>query len=466
MSDATGTELDQRIGRALEAEEMKGERRVNHIRFAFSLLGLLSLAWVHQVNTPAANRIFAVQGVVWLVYSLVLAAVLRARAGRYLGWLKYVTITADLGLLSLTAFASLENHPGIAEYFVGTPPFVFVFWNLVSGFRLSLPAGLYSSALTALLNFGILYAAVTTGVVRTSASSISDGSTINVADQVVTIVVFSLPGVVAGVVAHTARRLLWRVELQTAERARLEKEKARLGRYLSPDLVGLVLEDPDRLELGGQRQTATIMFTDIQDFAPFSDSRDPEEVVRFLNVYFGRMVSIVFDTGGTLDKYIGDGLLAEYGVPLPVGDAPLRAVTAALEMIEALRGLGERASELAGISIGVGIATGPVVAGNIGSLERMEYTCVGATVNAAARLERLNREMGTNIIVCEETQAAIQDFVATHRLPPMKVAGQRAAQLYAVEVPDDVAGLVAALRARLAQADEAGSGPRSQPSAT
>jgi class 3 adenylate cyclase len=201
--------------------------------------------------------------------------------------------------------------------------------------------------------------------------------------------------------------------------------------------------------MGGQRQTATIMFTDIQNFSPLTDSRAPEEVVRFLNTYFSRMVSLVFDTGGTLDKYIGDGLLAEYGVPLPVDRAPLRAVTAALGMLDALRGLNAEAPELAGISIGVGIATGPVVAGNIGSLERMEYTCVGATVNTAARLVRLNREMGSNILLCEQTWEAIRDLVPTQLLPPMKVAGQQPLQAYAVEIPDDVAGLVERLREEL-----------------
>jgi class 3 adenylate cyclase len=106
----------------------------------------------------------------------------------------------------------------------------------------------------------------------------------------------------------------------------------------------------------------------------------------------------------------------------------------------------------------VGIATGPVVAGNIGSLERMEYTCVGATVNMASRLERLNREMGTNIIVCERTEEAIRDLVPTQLLPPMKVAGQRPAQLYAVAIPDDVASLLATLRARLS-----GGAPAAEP---
>ncbi len=449
--DTVASELELRVERALQAEEMRAERRVNWIRLAFAVLGLLGLLAALHVNTTEANEVFAVQGLGWLLYGLGLLAYFRARGEAYVWWLKYLTITLDLVLLSLTALASHVNHPGLMEYFVGAPPFVFVFWNLVSGLRLSLPAGLYSSLLTALLNGLILGLAVSTDAVPTSASASSGAPVLNVVDQSIVIVVISLPGALAGLIGRAARRLLFKAELQSLERSRLEKEKARLGKYLSRELVDMVLEDPDRLELGGARQTATIMFTDIRNFTPYSDSHDPEEVVRFLNRYFTRMVSIVFETHGTLDKYIGDGLLAEYGVPFPVRDAPLRALLAALRMMKELRRLNAELEEreFGDIEIGVGIATGPVLAGNIGSLERMEYTCIGATVNSAARLERLNRDMGTHIIVCERTYEAIRGAAPAKRLPPMKASGHPATNLYAVEVPEDVSPLIADLAARL-----------------
>lgn len=449
--DTVASELELRVAEALQAEEMRAEKRANWVRLGFAVLGLVGLPGVLDVNTDAANLTYAILGSAWLVHALAVLLYLRLRGQVYVWWLKYLTITLDLVLLSLMSVASYLNHPGLMEFFVGAIPYMFVFWNLVSGLRLSLPAGLYSSLLTAALNGLILGIAVATDAVPTSATAASGQPAINVTDQIVAIVVISLPGVLAGLIGRTARRLLFRAELQSLERGRLEKEKARLGKYLSRELVDMVLEDPERLELGGARQTATIMFTDIRNFTPYSDSHDPEEVVRFLNRYFTRMVSIVFETHGTLDKYIGDGLLAEYGVPFPVGDAPLRAMLAALRMMEELRRFNAELPdrEFGDIEIGVGIATGPVLAGNIGSLERMEYTCMGATVSSAARLERLNREMGTCIIICETTFEAIRKVVPAKRLPPMKVSGQSATNLYAVEVPEDVAPLIADLAARL-----------------
>jgi adenylate cyclase len=138
----------------------------------------------------------------------------------------------------------------------------------------------------------------------------------------------------------------------------------------------------------------------------------------------------------------------------PVDDAPLRALLASLEMMQELRTLNSvmKEREFGDVEIGVGIATGSVLAGNIGSLDRMEYTCIGATVNSAARLERLNREMGTHIIICESTNRAVRDHVPTKRLPPMKVRGKPTTGLYAVELPDDVPALIRQLQSSIQQA--------------
>jgi class 3 adenylate cyclase len=111
--------------------------------------------------------------------------------------------------------------------------------------------------------------------------------------------------------------------------------------------------------------------------------------------------------------------------------------------------------ELSDIQIAVGIATGSVVAGNIGSLERMEYTCIGDTVNTAARLEKLNREIGTNIILCERTFKAVKQVVVAHRLPPMKLKGERSRVLYALEVPEDISPLIARLEKEMERPEAA-----------
>jgi class 3 adenylate cyclase len=442
----------------LQRQEMRGERLVNHIRLVFSIIGLVGMVPSWQYNTTLANLIFIIQGLFWLVYCLILYLYLALVRDGYRPWLKYATITLDLLLMASVAAATAVNHSGILEYFRSAWLYFFVYWTLFAGFRFTLRSGLYAAALSFVLNTAILWFGVATGRLETTAIADVHGAAINVVDQVIVIVFISAPGLVSGIIASMGRTLVRRTEEETLQRSRLEKEKGRLRRYLSRDLVDMVLEDPDRLEMGGTRRTATIMFTAVRNFTPFSEKRQPEEVVSFLNLYFTRMVSIVFRTGGTLDKYMGDGLLAEYGVPFPVACAPLRAVTAALEMLHALRDFNQSVglTELSQVQIGVGITTGPVVAGNIGSLERMEYTCIGHTVNAAARLEKLNREFGTNILICERTYEAIKDLVPAQRLPPMKVKGQSSMALYAVEVPDDVPSLVARLDAAMAKRTDAG----------
>jgi adenylate cyclase len=151
------------------------------------------------------------------------------------------------------------------------------------------------------------------------------------------------------------------------------------------------------------------------------------------------MVGIVFKYGGTLDKFLGDGLMALFGVPFELPDAETRATLCALEMLASVRTFNERYKlaerGLPPLHIGVGIASGPVVAGNIGSEERMEYTVIGDTVNFAARLESLNRSLGTTIIVSEATQQALGGRLPVRKLPPLKVKGKKGTPpLYAVLV--------------------------------
>lgn len=436
----------------LQAQQMKGEQWVNHIRLGFSLLGLLGLLFAYKVNTLEANLVYLVQGCGWLLYSGILQIYLRRRGDRYLPWLTFLTVTLDLCLLSLVAIASAVNHTGVLEYYYNYMAYSsFMFWNLLSGLRFTLAAGIYSAVLTALLNGLILFFSVTQNLVQVTSISVYGTAAINVTDQAVVILFISAPGVIAGLIARIARNLVLRSAQDSMERARLEKEKAQLGKYLSRELVDWVLEDPDRMELGGRRQVATLLFSDIRNFTPLSERREPEEVVRFLNAYFTRMVGLVFENRGTLDKYMGDGLMAEFGVPFPVDRGPVRAVLTAIEMHLALQELNrDSMSTEEPIAIGVGIATGPVVAGNIGTKDRMEYTCIGDTVNLAARLEKLNREAGSRIIICETTHQGLPDFVPTRPLPPTHIKGkQEDVSVYAVEIPDNARDLVARMRALL-----------------
>ncbi|MCC6556241.1 MAG: adenylate/guanylate cyclase domain-containing protein [Polyangiaceae bacterium] len=440
--------------RILQAQEMKGERIVNHIRLCFTLLSLLMLAQAWSVNTSRASWIFAIQLGSWLVYSLALYGFFWARPNAYAGWLKYVSIFVDLGLLTLSAAAMAKNHSGVIEYMTGFVPVVYVFFNLLSAFRYSLAACLYSAALSLTFNAIVLAAVVSTGAIRISEDSVYGQNAINIVDQTMQILFIALPAIVGGIIARISRELVLRAETESRERVRLEHEKQQLGRYLSQDLISFVLAEPGRLKLGGTRRHVSVMFTDIRNFTPLTESVEPEVVVSFLNEYFTTMVDIVFRYGGTLDKYIGDGLMAVFGAPFTVDYAPGRAVLAAIEMVHALERFNERQRLVFGdIRMGVGIATGTVVLGNIGSNQRMEFTCIGDTVNTASRLEQINKELGSSIVVCQSTFEALGNSIPAHPAEGATIRGKsRDVRPYVVEHEQISRERVEELRRRLLEA--------------
>ena len=169
-----------------------------------------------------------------------------------------------------------------------------------------------------------------------------------------------------------------------------------------------------------------MLFADIRDFTTLSESMSPEQVVEMLNDYFSEMVDAVFEQGGVLDKFIGDGMLAVFGSLDELPDHRRRAVLAGLRMKARLAKInGER--EMRGerpIGIGIGIHTDEVVVGNIGSRKRLEYTVIGDGVNTCARVESMNKEFGTTLLITEQTREPIQAEFECRALPETKVKGK------------------------------------------
>ncbi len=192
------------------------------------------------------------------------------------------------------------------------------------------------------------------------------------------------------------------------------------------------------LALGGENRNATIFFSDIRSFTAMSETMQPKEVVEFLNAYMTRMVNCVNETHGVVDKYIGDAIMAVWGAPdsagSPAADA-LNAVTAALMMRVSLFRFNKSRKEkgLPPVKIGCGINSGPVVAGQIGSDERMEYTVIGDAVNLASRTEALNKPFATDILITENTYNLIKDKVIVEEMPGVHVKGKTdAIKMFAV----------------------------------
>lgn len=187
------------------------------------------------------------------------------------------------------------------------------------------------------------------------------------------------------------------------------KMKRLFGRYVSKDVYAQLVANPSLASLGGKRRQMTVLFSDIRGFTTVSEKGQPEEIVHLLNEYFTRMVEIVFKHKGTVDKFVGDMVMALFGAPLDVEDHARCAVEAALDMLEELHRLNEKwAAEGRGpIDIGIGVNTGPMIAGNIGSEQIMSYTVIGDSVNLGSRLESLNKQYATHIIISDATREAM-----------------------------------------------------------
>ena len=212
---------------------------------------------------------------------------------------------------------------------------------------------------------------------------------------------------------------------------REEKEKRMIRNTFSLYVHGSVVEEmlanPERLRLGGEKKELTVMFSDIRGFTTLSEQRPAEELVPQLNEYLTRMTQVVFDHHGTLDKYIGDAVMAIFGAPLPQKDHPHRACATALDMIRVLKGLqqGWKERGLPVLEIGVGINTGLMMVGNMGSERRFDYTVLGDNVNLASRLEGLTKMYGVTIVVNESTWEAAQDRFVGRVLDVVRVKGKQ-----------------------------------------
>ncbi len=206
--------------------------------------------------------------------------------------------------------------------------------------------------------------------------------------------------------------------------ARSMVERQALERYLPASVAEWAIANPDKIHLGGENMTVTILFSDIRGFTRMSEHMEPHAVVELLNEYFSEMGDIIAETGGTLDKFLGDGIMALYGAPLNQPDHAHRAIKTAIEMQRALVEL-NRNWQTRGqqpLRMGVGLNTGTVTAGNIGSAKRYDYTAIGDAVNLASRL--CANAAGGQILVSESTYTQLNGNFPGQRLEPIRVKGK------------------------------------------
>lgn len=206
-----------------------------------------------------------------------------------------------------------------------------------------------------------------------------------------------------------------------------ERLKTSFARYVSKHILEKILVSETPLKLEGERRKVTLLFSDLRQFTLLAEALPPEDVVKILNEYFEQMIEVIFSHSGTLDKFIGDGIMAEFGAPLDDAEQEYHAVSAAIQMQKEMHKLCDKwiKENKPAIQMGIGIHTGEAVLGNIGSEKRIEYTAIGDTVNVASRLEQATKILKTPILLSETTYLGCKDRFPFKDLGNMALPGRR-----------------------------------------
>ena len=205
-----------------------------------------------------------------------------------------------------------------------------------------------------------------------------------------------------------------------------EMIKHAMGKYVSKDVMKKVLLNLDKLNPGGKRAVVTILFVDIRNFTQIAENLNPSDVTSILNEYFSTIEPIIAKYHGIINKYMGDGVLAIFGEPITNENHALEAIMCAFEIISNVKQLREKllAEGKPKIEIGIGINSGEVFAGNIGTEERLEYTVIGDNVNLAYRIEAFNQILKTQFLISEYTYSYVKDSIEVVKLSKVNIKGK------------------------------------------
>ncbi|MCO4782235.1 MAG: hypothetical protein KC646_07880 [Candidatus Cloacimonetes bacterium] len=218
-----------------------------------------------------------------------------------------------------------------------------------------------------------------------------------------------------------------------------EKIKHLFGKFTSPKVVKSLVDSGANVELGGEEKELTVLFADIRSFTNYCEKREPQEVVDILNEYLTAMSKVIIKYDGTLDKYIGDEIMAFWGAPLSQADHAKLATQACFEMLQELKKLHVK-WEKSGkevFEIGLGLNTGPMIVGNIGSTIRMDFTVIGDAVNLGSRVQGLTRKFNSDMLITEDTYNKVKDIVKARKIGALQVKGkEESVMIYAIDWVD------------------------------
>jgi class 3 adenylate cyclase len=410
----------------LEAEALRGERATFLLRTVFACLGILAALAVANTNRSEATLFGLALGSAYLGVGLLGLWLLRR--GRS-GWPKYLGVVADTLVVLLATATSLFNHSGAYEALLAPVfPMLHVAFCILTTLHYSVRLSLFAGLISALGRGIFLSIVIAKDLVRVSDVAVYGKEAVGLEDQVVIIVFIAVSGAMAAWAAHSSRRLLVKYAEDTARKSQLERRQGELSRYLSAQTLDRVIathEGPP--EDNNQRHLATLLFVRITGMGRLLDRHDPERYLAILNEHLGDLANSVFRYGGSLDKFTPEGLMAVFGFPYDVPDAAGSAVRAAIDMYSRAQRWSDD-----GTSLSVGIAQGVVVAGNIGTADRLEFTVVGRAVTSAHELQELSAKLKEPILVNEAVKDSLTGYYRTRLVPPEQTG--RSEAVFVVEL--------------------------------
>lgn len=401
-------------------EEARAERVANLMRIAFLIFWLPVLISINNAHPPSAN--FANIGLASIYLLFALALVIYLRRTPYSTHIKYVSITIDIFLTSLMLF--LYHYDMGYSTSLKAPPFInYLAVIALAAFRFNSSLAIYGGILASVLYALILgYMLAFQPVEFGTPLELFTTPKINMTYQLIRfgfLIMFSFASVILTLnVQRLVQLRVKETEIALEEKARRQRTQGLLERYFTPEIARYLTDHPQ--DMGGVLQPVTVVVADLRNFTGLSERIGPAASVELLNTLFERLTDIIFAHEGTLDKFLGDGLLAVFGTPSPQDDDALRAVSAAQEMAQAVK---DSSSEY-DLSLGVGVHSGEAIFGNVGSPRRMELTVIGDVVNTTSRIEALNKDLGTTILISETTYQAIHDHITVRELPAQTLRGK------------------------------------------
>ncbi|HMV45191.1 MAG TPA: adenylate/guanylate cyclase domain-containing protein [Leptospiraceae bacterium] len=419
----------------IQDREIKGLRFISYFRlfFVFSNVGF-TLVVGKSVMERVVVGIISLLSILFLVYFHFLL-----KEKRKLGFVGATSALFDTIILIITPYIWHQSVGGdlvSRAYILKSPSFIGMCYVIliIHGFFAIRPLH------PLIISFGVSLGWVSflvfalqdpRVVISSDFVSYMLGDTISMEFFITFLFSFSLSGLFLSFYTYQSRKLIF-------EAVNLEKAKMQVSRYFSPNVFNKITTTEENLLTAlARNQKVAVMFTDIRDFTSISESLSPEEVVQLLKEYHARMVNIIFQFGGTLDKFIGDGIMATFGTPEAQPDDAYRAVLAGIEMKRALAELNLQRSKknLPIIRQGIGIHFGNVIAGNIGTENRMEYTVIGDTVNLASRIESKCKELSTDFLISDAVNSELQGRIPTNFKGEHTVKGKSiSVSLYEVQV--------------------------------